>query len=517
MLDFLFITSPTNYDNPHPPYYFMYLAGYLRSKGLSVKILDIKKRGSNYADTVITETLRQTPSRFVGLAGFHSDYPTIMRFGHIVKHVRRHTTLLVGNAHPTIDPQDFIFKGSPFDVAVIGEGEETCWDLHNWKNESGKINNQLNNIKGIAYQIPDENKFVVTEPRSFLDIKDLPMPAYNLIDMEWYLRPQKLIIRRIHTSVICIFASRGCPFNCDFCAANTVWKANTGRACRLKRVDDVINEIQYLKQTYNIDFFYLFDDTFGMDKKWMRSWFEAKTWLNRLPYATQTRADICTEEMIKGLKETGCIQVDIGVEAGTQRLLNRVNKKITLDQIRQVFSWCRKYKIRSFATMLLNLPDENEEDLKATYQFIKDIKPSAGVIFGITTPYPGTKIYENYFSPKLTTDEYHLLIGNRLNPLNRFRMSDHNLDLGLLWNKWNRKFLATPLFERMWCLRPYQKLYWSSVLRSERLKEYVRCWLVDIPKTFLLWWLHKLRIYRLVKRIMLIKSSDREKDIILKI
>ena len=507
MIDFLFITSPTNAPVPHPPYYFLYLAAYLRSKGLTVKIIDVTGGHSlekHY--TTITNELRQTPSRFVGLAAFHPDYSTIMRLGNIVKNIQKDTTLLVGNAHATISPEDFIFEGSPFDIAVLGEGEETCYELWKWY-EAWDIchMDDLDKVGGIVYY---ENKLVRTAPRPFLDLSTLPIPDYSMINMDFYLKVQKIVLRRIYTSIICVPASRGCPFNCDFCAANTVWKANTGKPTRLRPVGHVIGELLALRHVYKLDFFYLYDDMFGINKKWMLEFFDKKTRTDQVrgdvfPYATQTRADVATEEMIRGLKETGCIQLDIGVEAGSQRLLDKVNKNITLQQVRQVFSWCAKYKIRSFATMLINLPTETTKDLKTTYQFLKEIKPSAGVIFGITTPYPGTKIYEDHFPTKPTREDYHRLFGKdtRLYNENIIRLAAHDLDLEVLWNKWNRKFKATPMFERMWALQPLQKLYWKQVLRSSRRHQYLLCWLVDIPRTFIIWWIHKLRLYRLVKRL----------------
>lgn len=520
MLDFLFITSPTNARNPHPPYYFLYLAAYLRDKGLKVDIIDSK--GGDRPNDIqrhfknIEDQLSKKKSKFVGLAAFHSDYNTIMLLGSIVKRKLPESTLLVGNAHSTINPEDFLFKNSPFDIAVLGEGEETCYELY--LNSHKTINDEKiwvdTEIKGIAYYEEQEctsklcgttilSKVIKTKKRDFINLDSLSTPAYDLVDMDYYLRPQKLIIRRIYTSMVCIFAGRGCPYNCDFCAANVVWKANKGKAARLRPVQNVIIEIDYLKWNYDIDFFYLFDDMFGMSKKWMNEWFRQKyDHRKNIPYACQTRADITTEEMIRGLKETGCIQLDIGVETGTQPLLDRVNKKITLEQIRQVFEWCRKYKIRSFATMLLNLPCETTVDLKETYQFLHEIKPSAGVIFGITTPYPGTKIYEDYCDPKLEKPEYGLLINNRLNPNDeRFRMAQHNLDLWKLLDKWNLHFKVHPFFERMWCLFPFQKLYWKAIFRSVRKRDYIKCWLKDIPKTFLLHLAHKLNIYLLLKKI----------------
>ena len=513
MLDFLFITSPTNARSPHPPYYFLNLAAYLRDKGLKVRIIDVK--GGDQPNDIerhyatIRENLRRVPSAFVGLAAFSSDFPAVMRLGKIVKEEQPFTTLLVGNVHATIAPEDFLYQGSSFDVAVLGEGEETCLELaanllfsRSSEELVGSWIPKLSRVKGIAYA--SVSGIFKTQPRPFMDLNNQPIPAYDLVDTGWYLRPQKSVIRRVYTSTIAVFAGRGCPFDCHFCCANAVWKANTGRAARLRPVKRVAGEIAHLRERYKIDFFYLFDDMFGVSKRWTEEWFEEKrTWspIRGIPYACQTRADVVTEQMVRSLKESGCIQLDIGVETGVQRLLDGVNKGITLQQIRDVFRWCRKYGLRSFATMLLNLPTETEQDLRQTREFLEEISPSAGSIFSVTTPYPGTKIYEDHCHPRLSKDEYPLLLNNRLNPIGRFRLSTHRRDLEKLSDDWNRHFLATPMFERMWCLRPFQPLYWKSVFRSKRLFSYVMCWLKDVPKTFCLWWLHKLGLYRFLKRI----------------
>ena len=509
MIDFLFITSPTNARNPHPPYYFMALAAYLREKGLKVQIIDpkggdIPKDIEKYID-LIRFSLKMTKARFVGLAAFHPDYSMVMRLGKLIKEIQPDTTLLVGNAHATINPEDFIYEGSPFDIAVLGEGEETCWRLWEQKRDVKDDYWPLGNVKGIAYAEQNEGDYpatyhlVKTKPRPFMDLHNLPMPAYDLVDMGYYLKPQKLVIRRIYTSMMPIFAGRGCPYagnSCDFCAANAVWKANTGKAARLRPVKNVIDEIWHLWVYYKIDFFYMFDDTFGMSKEWMKEWFDCyQSFGLNIPYACQTRANLIDEEMIKGLKETGCIQIDIGVETCSQSLLDRIHKQITVQQVQQAVTLCRKYQLRYFFTMLLNLPGETTTDLQMTYNGLKKLKPN-GVIFGITTPYPGTKIYSDHCHPALRRDEYSLLIGNRLDPIERFRMAEHKLNLERLWDKWNRHFRSTPMLERMW---PSQPLYWKALLKSKRKKQYIWCWLKDLPKTFIIYWLHVLRLYRPLK------------------
>lgn len=513
-VNFQFVTSPSNARAYHPPYYFLHLAAYLRKIGFRVSIIDPKgmDRPRNMKEhfQYIRNRIYYSKADYTGIAAFHSDYPMVMELARVIKDADPHTSLIVGNCHATLMPEDFIYPGSLFDYAILGEGEHTLEELINAERKS-----VAKEPKGLALLGPDGQMFK-TGVRPFMDLADLPLPAYDLVNMDYYTQPQKFIMRRLYTSMVCVFAGRGCPYDCDFCAANNVWKANKGKAARLRPVDNVLDEIWYLKNREFVDFVYLFDDMFGMSKKWMADFFykygnSAFGYGKLPPYACQTRADVATEEMIRGLKETGCIQLDIGVEAGDQWLLDKVNKKITLDQIRRVFSWCRKYKIRSFATMLLNLPGETIGSLERTYKFLEEIKPTAGVIFGVTTPYPGTAIYRDHFSPKLKKEEYGLLINNRWNPIERFRMASHDLDLEKLWDQWNMHFLVTPMFERMWAMKPFQGRYWKAFWESRKKRSYVWCWMKDIPKTFILWWMHRLGIYRFAKKIQYGAKWDGDK------
>ena len=141
MLDFLFIVSPTNATNPYPPFYYLYLTAYLEAHGFSCRIVDPKGRGDHWP--VIGQALQQYKARFVGLSALHPDYDVMVRLARLIKAHQPNTTLLVGNAHPTLQPEDFIFAGSPFDVAVRGEGEETCLALASL--------NHKQDVSGIAY------------------------------------------------------------------------------------------------------------------------------------------------------------------------------------------------------------------------------------------------------------------------------------------------------------------------------------------------------------------------------
>ena len=479
MLDFLFISSPTNMTSKHMPYYFLYLAGYLKEKGFSCKIIDYKDEdvyhGTDKFWKTIGERVRQKQARFCGLACFTPDYMVIKRLGEVIKKAQPNTTLLVGNAHATVRPTDFIYPNSPFDIIVRGEGEIVCENL-------------ANGITGGREQ----------QAERLLTGDEIATPAYELIDLDWYLRPQKDIIRRLYTRSVYVFASRGCLFSCVFCSTNVNRMSNT---VRTRPARHLIKEMEFLIAR-GAEFFYIADDTFGIDKKWLVEWFTRKlVYLPDVPYAVQTRASNVTEKMVHDLKVTGCIQLEVGVESPVQRLLDRIKKQISLKDITSTAEQCKRHKMRLFNCFMINLPGEQSQDTAAILDFVKKSKPTASIL-SICTPYPGTVLHKQYIegSDFDKPSNYWKFKDSRTDEA--FRMSDHKLDLGETARYMERKMKIAPLFERMWALRPYQPLYWKTVLQSPHRKAYIKCWCLDIRNTFLKWIIKRLRLDKTVKKYL---------------
>lgn len=504
-IDFLFISSPTNATSRHMPYYYLALAGYLTRIGFSCKILDEKWESSDsdfglsHFSLTVGRTVKKYRPRFVGIAAYTPDYEVVMQLGEWVKQVDPETMLLVGNAHATIRPEDFIFPGSPFDFAVLGEGEETCEDLWNtyYRPKQGQM---FSSVPGIAY-LNHLGDIKITEPREVLRGCDIVEPYYDLIDTDWYFRPQKDIIRRIYTRCAYVFASRGCPYKCTFCSTNASWDGNCGPKVRQRPVMDVIREICHLRNKYGIDFFYMADDTFGVDKRWMEEFFQAKKrHLKIVPYAIQTRANLMSERMVKRLKDTGCIQVDIGVESGCQDVLDRVKKQITLEQIKQSFEWLQKYKIRSFSCLMFNLPEETEKERNTIMDLVKEIKPTSAIV-SLATPYPGTKIHDDYIKGTDfdTKENYWRFKDDRTNEAFNMQLYKEPEDLGEIWKDFDRKLKVQPMFERMWAMWPFQLSYWKAIRGSQRKRDYFKAWGKDLVITFLKWWVKRLGLFGWVK------------------
>lgn len=482
-LDILLVVSPTNARSPHMPFYYLYLAGYIEELGYTVKIADPKMKSMQENLELIYEEIKSSKPRFIGLAAFVTDFAVICDMAKSIKGMSD-AVILVGNAHPSVNPEDFIHPGSDFDIAVRGEGEETLEDiLRNYKTPK-----DLHDIKGIAFL--EDGKIVNTPVRKFLDGEKWGKPAYHLLDMEFYAKPSKYLIRTLHTSCAIIYTARGCPFKCGFCAANAVWDANDQKGTPVVRnrpLETVMDELRVLQDKYHFDFFYILDDTFGLRERDVRAFCAAyKESGLKMLWAAETRvACVKNKEILETLLDAGCIQLDFGVETGSPELLKTINKKISVEQIKNAFALCRETGMRSFANMLINLPGETEEDLRVTEELLDEIRPNYTSI-GVTQPYPGTPFYTlaGFNIPK---EQYNKL--DREVPPEELRMAKHNLILRKKLFEWQFKYGVYSLFPHStyW---PNLR-FWKQIFRSRRLKQYLRYHIRTLVVSFIIYLIRK--------------------------
>ena len=443
------------------------LAAWLDKEGIPNSIVDIKREPTVQIDDgkreeIIGEILAEIKARkptYVGLPCYSPDYYDVMDLAKRIKIECSPLKIIVGGIHATVKPQDFVFPDSPVDYAVVGEGEETLVDLIRRDLDGGEIGE----VAGLAFCADGE--FVLTSERNPMNLELLPMPAYQKIDMQYYLKPTRYLIRLLLLSGVSIFTTRGCPFQCTFCA-------NRMRRVRFRPVELVLDEIEWLKDNYSIDSFYVQDDTFCLKEKRVFEFVEGlKQRTLQLVWGAETRVDLLTESILSSMKKAGCIQIDLGVESGSQKALDRMRKNIKVEEIKSVFKMCRKYGVRTFATVMLNTPDETEDDVRLTRALMRDIK-ATNYGLNLTVPFIGTNIYEEFVRPELTVAEYWLyddpdLYHSIKDP--RFRLAAHNLDLTKLYMK---TLLEFQLWRSLLDVTTSQN-YWRAVLNSKRRGEYI--------------------------------------------
>jgi anaerobic magnesium-protoporphyrin IX monomethyl ester cyclase len=497
--DVLLVSPPSRRYSPYLPIGLLYLSSFLEKQGLSTKILyftmelrnsllyvadRLINRGNSkdrFRDYIIEETLRNKPLA-VGLSCCTTEYSWTMNIAKEIK-ANTGTKVIVGGIHAALKPEDFIYKFSPVDFVVIGEGETPLAQLIYCL----KGHKPLSSVSHIGYL--GENGLPVLggcniEP----DISGFPWPDYSKVDMGYFLKPSDKHIRNILLSGVEIFTSRGCPYGCEFCANNFLGQeSSSSTRVRNRNIDQVIEELKFLKKNYAIDGFYILDDCFLLSKSRVADFCEKL--INsrlKLVWAAETRVNLLNDEsLLKLMKKAGLVQFDFGVESGSPAMLEEIRKGITVEQTRKAFELCRKNNIRSFANIMFNLPGETENDVMLTENLLDEIKPTV-VSMMLTVPYLGTKIYDKYVSPKLSPVEYDIYNKDAFSaiPDKRFFLAHHSLDftslLTRLYGKYNK-------LSRSICSSPD---YWAAILRSRRFSDYLLLFLLapfDLALGFCLW------------------------------
>lgn len=495
----VFVALPAFFQSIHIPYGLLYLATYLNSSSrIQASILDLK--GSIEDDSPdevffsqAMPLLRERRPDWIGIPCLTANYQFVMEFaGRIKEHLG--CNVVVGNVHASLFPEDFIFPGSPVDYAVIGEGEETLRELMEGV-ESGE---DPCKVQGIAYFDP-ELGFVKTPKRELIqDLDSLPMPDYSLINMEIYLQPTMDLIRCIPMRGMGIYSGRGCPYKCIFCASNTIWNVNEGRPVRFRKPDNVMAEIRHLKEYYRVDGVYFVDDTFTTRQENLLEFCEKAASLN-LVWGCNGRANEIKEDMVMAMKSAGCLQIDFGVEAGSDLLLEKIKKGALVKDYTKSFEICRKHGVRAFANMMVNLPGETIDDIQGSVDLMKKIRPSR-VVTAVTTPLPGTELYDKYLGHKVKKEEYHLL-SLRTDQSYRFKFAAHDSV------SWAYQVVSTTI--KPLCpdyVRIFSNLrYIKAVLKNNHLLEYfymsMKRWTKESVNSVFSWMYHTLKGFTITESL----------------
>lgn len=368
-----------------PPIGLLYIAAILEREKNHVEVIELATDGGEYDENHVFKNRKYLDSivnkkpDLIGL-GCLTAYRFIIK--EIIEYLKKglpNTPIVVGGPHPTHKYEEIIEYGADF--AIIGDGENTIVELTRClKSKCG----DFRGIKGIAYS--DKGTTIFTGPREdIVDLNKLPYPAYHLINYEAYLNTKIFAIRGHYIKSSYVFAGRGCPGRCIFCF-------QSGIRVRFRDIENIVDEIEWQKSKYNLEGMYIMDDTFTISEKRVIDF--CKEIIKRkikLKFACQCRVNPFTEEMAEIMRKAGFIQVEFGVESGSQKVLDGLKKGITVEGIERAFNLAKKYKLATFANILLGSPNEFIEDVKMTKRLLMKLKPNVtGVAF--ITPYPGTEL-----------------------------------------------------------------------------------------------------------------------------
>ncbi len=347
----------------------------------------------------IVQRIRDVKPEIVGISSpFTSQIKNTLKVAEAIKQLDRHVVVVVGGPHASIAPESILHNSNYVDYVVIGEGERTMVELiYTLSHEKG-----LKGVSGIAYR--ENNRVVINPPRQFIkNIDQISLPAYHLLDMEKYFKINKIgFTSRVGYEypgaerAISIITSRGCPYRCIFCSVHGAM----GRQWRYHSVDYIINHIKMLVKNYNIKHIHFEDDNMTFRKeRFVNLLNEIISQGFNITWDTPNgvRADTLDEVILKKCIQAGCTYLVLGVESGSQRVLDEViGKKLKLKVPLEVARICHKIGLDLGAFFIIGLPGETKTDIRMTTDYAMMLKRRYNVQlhFHFAMPLPGTAMYK---------------------------------------------------------------------------------------------------------------------------
>lgn len=374
---------------PYPPLGILYVSGYLEDQGIQNEVYDTTFSSKKAFRTYL---LTYKPR----LIGIYVNLMTKINVLETIRFVKENlpaTSIILGGPEVRYSAENFLRYGA--DYIVIGEGEETMTELVNCLilvpagmnvDTSGQGDvHTTKNISGIAYL--ENDKFIQNPEREKIkDLNELSIPNRKKINLHQYLDAWK----KYHgKNALSISTMRGCPYTCKWCS-----RAVYGLSYRRRNPDKVVEELVQIKKDYNPDSLWFVDDVFTISHKWLTGFRdELKRQDLLIPYECITRADRLNEEVILMLKETGCFRVWIGAESGSQKVIDLMDRRVDVNQVRDMIKLTRQHGIEAGTFIMLGYPGETEDDIEETIHHLKESNPDH---FTITVAYPikGTELFQ---------------------------------------------------------------------------------------------------------------------------
>jgi len=353
-----------------------YVAAVLKENNYDVEILNW--HNINATPEKINEILVEKKPEVIGFSILHGNRWGGIEIARIAKRIDPAVTIVFGGVGATFLWEHFLSHFSEVDYVVIGEGERTFLNLV--KHLESDHLQKIETLNGLAYR-KDGQAVRAADTAAVNRLDDLPDPAK-------YFTYQHLSL------------TRGCAGNCNFCGSPRFW----GRNVRFHSADYFVGQLQRLYQK-GIRFFYFSDDTFTLNKKRVieicRKIIDKQM---NIAWNAISRVDYISEEIINWMRKAGCIQISYGVESGSEKIRNFLQKKIATGAIQNAFDLTQRYGIMARAYFIYGCPQESRQTIQDTMDLIDRIKP-LNAVFYILDIFPGTRLYEDFKQRLKHTDD----------------------------------------------------------------------------------------------------------------
>ncbi len=337
--------SPFSTTEKRPPIGLGFLIAVLRDAGHKVFFIDNYLAPSDFLET---DYLERHDIDFVGIYANTICYRDTRRMLHRLEYLRQtrrwQGKIMVGGPHTSVALEtipEFV------DFVVQGEGEQAIVDI-----VEGRVTERVLRCRRID------------------NLDDLPMPAWDYFahqpynwGVDWF----------DGSPVFTMNTSRGCPFHCAFCSVGSIW----GRKYTFFSAERLVADLDFLIKTYGARGIYFREDNFTVQRE--RTERFCRLLLDKgikITWACETRVDTLDRELLALMRRAGLAAVYFGVESGSQAVLDRLKKGITVDQTRQAFAWCREFGVKTAASVIVGTPGETPQDLQQTQALISELQPT---------------------------------------------------------------------------------------------------------------------------------------------
>ncbi|MFQ5854081.1 MAG: B12-binding domain-containing radical SAM protein [Anaerolineae bacterium] len=386
---------------PYPPLGTLYAASYLRERGYDVALFDAMLADS---ERRWAEALERHQPRYAVIFEDSFNYLSKMcllrmrqaAFTMSEMAKERDCTVIVCGSDATDHAPKYFAHG--VDYVLIGEGEVTLGELMD--HLSGRTDVPLESIEGLAFpenaqrpapntQYPIPNiQPVYTPPRPIItDLDSLPFPAWDLVDIPRY---QEIWYQRHGYYSMNMVTTRGCPYHCNWCA-KPIW----GQRYNIRSPENVVAELNWLKETYRPDHIWFADDIMGLKPGWLSRFADlVEEQEARVPFKSLNRVDLLLRDGdIDALRRAGCQIVWVGAESGSQKILDAMEKGTRVEQIYEATQRLKEADIQVGFFLQFGYPGETREDVEKTLQMVRDCRPD-DIGMSVSYPLPGTKFFE---------------------------------------------------------------------------------------------------------------------------
>lgn len=358
-------------DRDIPMYGVLYLSSYLKSKGIAVDICDLS--------SLPEESWFIPVGDIYGVTGVSPQFPYIKKIIEILKKREPSKPVIVGGVHATVNPQH-IMLNTLADACVVGEGElvlEQIMSGINW---------------GYIHGLYIRRDIFVPNSNLISDMDSLPFPDRRGIDFYSYLVPRTFGYMAKVKREASMITGRGCAFNCSFCSSKSM---HTGKV-RMHSANRVVEEMFHLKYYFGVEMINFLDDTFILDRKRVKDICEKL--IDRkldMKWFCLTRVDCVDLDILKLMKKAGCLSLAIGFETGSNRMLQLMNKRATIEQARNCIKIAHEAGLMINGQLIVGFPTETDEDVDLTVKFIKDNPEVDTFGLHVFQPFPGSDVWNN--------------------------------------------------------------------------------------------------------------------------